>query len=94
MSLFLHCSIRISILTEPRDSFLLCLSDNFGDIHVSQVSADSETLPEVEDNPKEAESIGDTGIDGVTSQDPSSSVFKDLVSKGSLICTFHPAHYF
>lgn len=55
--------------------------DNFGDIHVSQVSADSETLPEVEDNPKEAESIGDTGIDGVTSQDPSSSVFKDLVSK-------------
>ncbi|XP_044977234.1 probable myosin-binding protein 6 isoform X2 [Hordeum vulgare subsp. vulgare] len=55
--------------------------DNFGDIPVSQVSADSETLAEVEDNPKKAEWTGDTGIDGLTAHDPSSSTSKDLVAK-------------
>ncbi|VAH64636.1 unnamed protein product [Triticum turgidum subsp. durum] len=67
----------------PKDYHYVASEDNFGDIPVSQVSADSETLAEVEDNPKKAESIGDTGIDGLTSQDPSSSAFKDLVSKGA-----------
>jgi len=70
------------------------LKDNFGDTHVSQVSANSETLAEVEDNPKKDESVGDTGIDELTSQDPSSSAFKYLVAKGLLLCTFHPAQYF
>lgn len=82
LTLFLHCSLRISILTEPWDLFLLSLSDNFGDIHVSQVSADSETLAEVEDNPKKDESVGDMGIDELTSQDPSSSAFTYLAAKG------------
>ncbi|VAH80496.1 unnamed protein product [Triticum turgidum subsp. durum] len=55
--------------------------DNFRDVPVSQVSADSETLAEVEDNPKKAEWTGDTGIDGLTSHDPSSSTSKDLLAK-------------
>ncbi|KAF7038040.1 hypothetical protein CFC21_048271 [Triticum aestivum] len=55
--------------------------DNFGDIPVSQVGVDSETPAEVEDNPKKAEWTGDTGINGLTSHDPSSSTSKDLPAK-------------
>ncbi|KAM3332906.1 hypothetical protein ACQJBY_028179 [Aegilops geniculata] len=55
--------------------------DNFGDIPISQVSVDSETPAEVEDNPKKAEWTGDTGINGLTSHDPSSSTSKDLPAK-------------
>ena len=61
------------------------------DINVSQVNADSQTLAEVEDNPKEDEPIDDTRIDELIPQDPSNSAFKDLITKGLLICTLHPA---
>lgn len=60
------------------------LKDNFADIHISQVTADSETLAEVEDNPKKAEPIGDTGIDEQISQDPSNSAFEDFVEEAHI----------
>ncbi|VAH80497.1 unnamed protein product [Triticum turgidum subsp. durum] len=65
----------------PKDYHYVASEDNFRDVPVSQVSADSETLAEVEDNPKKAEWTGDTGIDGLTSHDPSSSTSKDLLAK-------------
>ncbi|CAM0883398.1 unnamed protein product [Alopecurus aequalis] len=57
------------------------LKDNFTDIHVSQASANSETLAEVEDNPKEAEPIVATRTDELIPQDPPNSAFKDLITK-------------
>jgi hypothetical protein len=77
-----HSSIRIPVLAEPHDSFPLSLADNFADTNVSQISVHSETLAVVEDNPKKAEPIGDTGKHELISQDPSNSAYKELVAKG------------
>ncbi|KQK10015.1 myosin-binding protein 1 isoform X2 [Brachypodium distachyon] len=57
------------------------IKDNVGDNHVLQVSADLETLVEVEGHPKEAEPIGDTGMHVLTSQDPSNADFEDMITK-------------
>uniref|UniRef100_A0ACD5W312 Uncharacterized protein n=1 Tax=Avena sativa TaxID=4498 RepID=A0ACD5W312_AVESA len=53
--------------------------DNFADINVSKGSADSETLAEVEDDPKKVEPIGETGID------ESSSAFKGSVEEAHIL---------
>lgn len=72
---------RASLHDPPIAIEELCLEDNVGDNHVLQVSADLETLVEVEGHPKEAEPIGDTGMHVLTSQDPSNADFEDMITK-------------
>lgn len=57
------------------------MSDNFKDIHVSQVSGDSETVSAIEDYPKKSEPTS-VGIHEPTSQDTSNTASKDLIAEG------------
>uniref|UniRef100_A0ACD5VWQ2 Uncharacterized protein n=1 Tax=Avena sativa TaxID=4498 RepID=A0ACD5VWQ2_AVESA len=61
------------------------IKDNFADINVSKGSANSETLAEVEDDPKKVEPIGETGIDELISQDRPNSAFKGFVEEAHIL---------